>query len=545
MRGELRLTSHLLFISNMRLLLLSLLILLNFLVASCDSGLQGNLNENIPPTTSLTLNEINLPEGERLVSQVNISWWGDDPDGFIAGYEFFMGDPDTVSDNDWVFTQKTDSTFILPIPEGEIDADVQFTVRAIDNDDARDEDPPSLIFPIRNTKPEIRFNFNETPPDTTYRIASFGFTPSDPDGDANLNRMEIALNDTSSEDSWQPLSLEVSLITLKINDAAPTPYADVLVGRSAVESDISFDNVIPDGENTLYVRAIDNAAETSDVITKTWYVKKQTSNILFLNDYWGAENTSTTNDRRDLHLSLLRSDSVNITNVDYIDISDGRVVGGSRVQLSSAFHHRSLAAPTLNLMFAQWDYIYWISDDLNRNIGYAQQMTTDFFDQGGKMFINIPIKYLADRHPLLQFLPFKGVQQASYPQPNRSPQFMIGQCSEVTATNDISYTPYLRFRNVQFPTNSIIPFDNSIKLFEADYNLFLRNPNESTGYEGDELIAAMNNNESILYFGFDLNEFTRDGITPVCKDENGDEYPASDLEGLMKFLIKDTLGFEQ
>ncbi|HBQ59642.1 MAG TPA: hypothetical protein DD671_08465, partial [Balneolaceae bacterium] len=139
----------------MRLYPLLFILLLNVLVVSCDSGLQGDLNENLPPKTSLTLNEINLPEGERLVSQVNISWWGDDPDGFVAGYEFYIGDPAEAAEDDWSFTQNTDSTFILPIPEGSTYANVQFNVRAVDNDGAKDPEPPSLTFPIRNTEPTL------------------------------------------------------------------------------------------------------------------------------------------------------------------------------------------------------------------------------------------------------------------------------------------------------------------------------------------------------------------------------------------------------
>src|SRR5690554_2059077 len=105
---------------------LFIFILLHFLLASCENGLEGNLKENLPPTTSLTVNEINLPEGERLISQVNISWWGDDPDGYIIGFEYLIGDTLTSSNADWIFTEKTDSTFILPISEGNMDADVIF-----------------------------------------------------------------------------------------------------------------------------------------------------------------------------------------------------------------------------------------------------------------------------------------------------------------------------------------------------------------------------------------------------------------------------------
>lgn len=525
--------------------ILILFIPLIFLVSSCDNGIQGSLNENQFPTTSLTVKEINLPSGKRLTSQVDISWWGDDPDGYVVGYEFYIGDPASASNTDWVFTDKTDSTFILPIPEGSIDADVQFTVRSIDNDDARDTDPPSLTFPIRNTKPEVTFNFKQKPPDTTYSIMSFGFTPSDPDGDANLNRIEIALNDTSSASSWKELTLNVDFITLKIDDSSPNATAKILVGRSAIDSGLEFDSVHVNAENIFYIKAIDNAAAVSNIVSKKWYVKKQTSRILFLNDYFGTKTTEMGN----MHLSLLNE--AGITKVDYLDISDGEVRGGTRVPLTSALPDRSIADPTTNMMLAQWDYIYWISDDLDRNIGYALELTEKFFENGGKMFINIPVEYLADRNSLFQFLPFKGVGQAEYPQEGgRSPEFIIDSCSEIQNYANVSPDISLRFKQNIFPAFPIIPFQESINLFDADFGLKLANPRANAPYEGNSVLATMNPDKSIVYFGIDFNNFTTPNTPETsrnnpCKDSNGDLLPPSDLKELVNFLTIETLGFEE
>jgi hypothetical protein len=515
-----------------------LFLLLNFLVLSCDDGIQGSLNENLPPNTSLTVNEINLPEGERLTSQVDISWWGDDPDGYIVGYEYYIGEVSNVSDEDWIFTEQTDSTFVLPIPQGDIDANVQFNIRAIDNNGERDPEPPSLTFPIRNTAPETSFISNETPPDTTYRIVSFGFEAEDPDGNSNLNRIEIALNDTSSAGSWKELSLDVDFITLRIDDNSPDPIADVLLGRSAVESDIQFESVNVNGENEFFVRAFDNAEAVSSSSSFSWYVKQQTSKILLLNDYFGFN----TEERGELHLSIL--DSIGISNVDYIDISDGQALGGTRVPLTNAFPDRSLAQPTINLMLAEWDYIYWISDDLDRNIGYALELTEEFFNQGGKMFINIPIEYLGDRNSLFQFLPFQGVELASYSEPGRSPEFRIRSCSEVKLIGNSDYTPNLRMDANILPAYPIIPFSESINLFEAEFSLLLANPRGNAEYNGNSVVSTMNPDQSIVYFGFDLDDLaTSQGD---CSDpDTGEDLPPSDLPGLIEFLTIETLGFEQ
>jgi len=489
------------------------------ILVSCESGLDGELNENIPPRTSLTVNEINLPEGQRLVSQVNISWWGDDPDGYIVGFELFIGDVTTANDDDWTFTASSDSTFILPIEEGEQDADVQFTVRAVDNEGARDPEPPSVVFPITNSPPQVQFNNFETPPDTTYRIASFGFTASDPDGEANLNRVEIALNDTTSEGAWKDIGLGINLITLRIDDTQANAEASVLLGRTARSSDITFDTVNPDGDNEFFVRAVDNAAAVSEVITHEWYVKRQLSNVLFLNDFQGSNSLA----RFNLHADLLAQNG--ITEIDYLDISDGAPTGGNRVPLSQAFPDRSLASPTTNLMLAEWDHIYWISDNLDRNIGYALEMTLDFFDQGGTMFVNIPSKFVSNDNPLLQFLPFERVE----PVPSGEQSFYIGGGSEMVASDEVQNPPQLTFRRTRTSEHPIVPFGETVALFEAPFQVRGGFPPTQRDFEGSKLISATNPEENLIYFGVDFSEFTAD----------------SDLTGLVQILVNDILDFQQ
>lgn len=470
------------------------------------------------------------------MSQVNISWWGDDADGYIVGYEFYIGDPASASEDDWEFTAKTDSVFILPIPEGSTDADVTFSVRAVDNAGDKDETPSSLIFPIRNTAPSISFNVGETPPDTTYGVASFGFTATDPDGDANLNRIEIALNDTSSAGAWVEFDLDVTFLTLDIDFDAAQPEANVLIGKSAVNSGVSFNTVNVNGDNKLFIRTFDNAASESQITEASWYVKEQTSKVLFLNDYFGTQ----TEARKELHLGLLND--VGITKVDYIDISDGRVSGGTRVPLSAAFHSRTLADPTINLTLSKWDYIYWVSDDLNRNIGYALEITQKFFEDGGKMFVNIPVKFISSQNSLFQFLPFQAIQE---PIDERNAQFILRSCSEISASTGLNFTPDLRFKQNVFPTNPIIPFQESVQLFEGDFKYLLRNPTQFGDYDGVSVVSSMNPEQTILYFGFDLSVFTTASENRCTDPDTGQALPPSDLEGLIEFITIETLGFEE
>ncbi len=506
-------------------------------MTACDSGLDGQLNENIPPTTSLTVNEINLPEGERLVSQVNISWWGDDPDGYIVGYEFYIGDHSTAGEDDWIYTTSTDSTFILPIEEGNQDADVEFTVRAVDNDGARDPNPPSLTFPITNSPPAIEFNNFETPPDTTYRIASFGFTASDPDGEANLNRVEIALNDTTSENGWQEVELGINLVTLRIDDTQANATAELLLGRTARTTGIIFESVNLNAENEVFLRAIDNAGAVSNVISFDWFVKQQTSRILFLNDYQGSNSLA----RFQIHADLLRENG--ITQFDYMDISDGNPTGGRRVQLSQAFPDRSLAAPTTNLMLAEWDHIYWLSNDLRRNIGYALEMTTDFFGNGGTMFVNMPTTFISEDEPSIQFLPFSRVEA----RPTNNRRFQIESGSEIVSDPSVLSPPVVHFRRTQNTYPPIVPFSESIPLYEASFQLFDPFSNTREDFEGSNLIAATDPEENLIFFGVDFNEFSSIENSNCVPPEQADEgeLPCSEMDRLIEQMVIDILGFQQ
>lgn len=513
------------------------LLFLAVLVVSCDSGLTGTRAENQPPSTSFTVNSINLPEGQRLTSQINISWWGDDPDGFVVGYEFYIGD--NVSDDvQWTFTSRTDSTFILPIEQGNLDADVRFTVRAVDNEGAVDPNPPSLVFPIRNSPPSVNFVAIETPPDTTFRVFSFGFRATDPDGDANLNRIEFAINDTTSADAWTELPPAIQLLTFRIDDTQPGNPTEVFTGRGATRTGITLNSVEVDSDNTFFLRAIDNAGAVSTVRSFTWHVKRQRSNILVLNDF-------PLSNRIDLHLNLLAQ--LGIDRVDRMDITDGVAQGGRRVVLSSRFPNRALVVPTTNMMLAEWDHIYWISNDLDRNIGYALEMTIDFFSQGGTMFVNIPTKSVPDDNPSLEFLPFDRIQQ---PPPAR--RFFVANNSVLTATSDVTdlinspqttttSVPYLRFGRNQVPNLfPVVPFGETIELFEANFQIQTLFPVTTAPFDGPKGIASVSPDNAILYFGVDFNEFDQQE-----RVVSGETLPASDLAGLLRLLVLDILNFEQ
>lgn len=75
--------------------------------------------------------------------------------------------------------------------------------------------------------------------------------------------------------------------------------------------------------------------------------------------------------------------------------------------LSEAFP--AVIDPTLKKTLAQWDHIYWVSNDINRNITYALDITSEFFDNNGTMFVNIPMKGIDQNDEIFNFLPVDSI----------------------------------------------------------------------------------------------------------------------------------------
>lgn len=461
-------------------------------LTQCDqTTLDGEYNENIPPTTDLTVNKIERSGELRLSSQINISWWGDDPDGYVIGYEFAIGDPDTAK---WHFTNVTDSTFVLPIAGGNDTADVTFSVRAVDNDSLRDPSPAQLDYPIKNTAPEASFNDLETPPDTTYTIASLGWNVDDLDGLANIERAEIAINDTAN--GWVEFSVNQDFITLDIdpdNTSSGQPVsADVYLGENYRSSEYTLNGFSLNARNKAMVRAVDNAGATSSVDTVEWYIKEQTSNILLIND----DGSNNSNEALTFHRNRLSALDLN---VDYWDITDGTAEGDRKVSLSDRFP--ATIDPTLQKILAQWDYIYWFSNDINRNITYAPDITAEFFENGGKMYVNIPMKQISNNDPILNFIPASKIGELTGIQSS----FEIFRNDTVHTVS--SYEGPLLTTNRQIST--VFPLQaapGADTLYEADFKIGTV-VGSTEEYEEFEYVGLKNAEDNLIYFSLDPRWF--------------------------------------
>ncbi len=465
--------------------------------------------ENQAPKTFLTVEKINR-EGEfRLSSQINISWWGNDSDGYIIGYEYAIND---TSEGAWKFTTKTDSTFILPITPGNSQDDVLFKIRAVDNDNAKDPVGARLIYPIVNSDPTVSLNLNETPPDTLFSVASFGWTISDPDGLGNIQSTEVAVNDTIN--GWVPIPIPSGddrvFINLEVdNSTTGIKTAEVFLGRSYSTSvDIAVSGLEVGALNTFYVRTTDAAGAVSEMDSVSWFIKQRTSNTLFLNDYSGNNSLPS----QSFHLNLLQQNGIN---PDVWIINDGDVTQG-KVSISEAFP--KTLDPTLTRTLDDWDNIYWISNDIDRNITYVLEIGNRFFSNDGKMFVNIPMKSISQGDEIFNFLPVDSIGvlksgQADFQlngQTDVLPQFKVNS----TDTSAVVLKTSRRMTSL-YPLK---PASGATLLYETDFKV--RTVLGTTlDYTKDQAVGIENAEKNVIYFSLELPNVDGNGNLADMIDE--------------------------
>jgi hypothetical protein len=231
------------------------IIVLGFIFVQSCTEVPNQPVGNQPPHTFLSL----FPDStiSPHSTSLKITWWGDDPDGFVAGYYFSF---DSLN---WNFTTKNDSTFQLII--GGQDSTFHFWVAAVDNKGLRDPHPASNRYPVYNSPPSVGFIPGTEIADTSFTVASFAWTGTDPDGNNTITYYYWAINDTSN---WHRVPATTTTLTLKQDSG-----------------------IVPNSNNKLYLKAQDIAGSYSRIAkmpdsNKTWYVRAPVGNVLLINDYY-------------------------------------------------------------------------------------------------------------------------------------------------------------------------------------------------------------------------------------------------------------------
>ncbi|MEO8665785.1 MAG: hypothetical protein ABI462_09835 [Ignavibacteria bacterium] len=336
---------------------------------SCSDPTSGTI-QNLPPDTHLSLfpDSIIAP-GSTLKK---ISWWGDDPDGFVKGFRFSF---DSIN---WTFTTRNDSTFILSISGN--DSTFRFFVAAVDDKGLIDPTPATNLYPVINTPPDVSFDAGTELPDTTFPVASFKFTGSDPDGVETIRYYQWSLNDT---DHFSRIPGSVNLLTLTKDSG-----------------------IVVNSNNVLYLRAEDNAGALSPIrkmpdSTDTWYVKNNDHKILLLRDLNSSDITISNN---------YFPNAFDTIQYDILDIKSN---GGALIP--------KIVNPMFVSTLKLFDIVFWVGGNNSianaANFDLALQSLPFYIQGGGKVFFSSGFQDVADPGTgnFINFAPIDSVTSCAVP----------------------------------------------------------------------------------------------------------------------------------
>ncbi len=409
------------------------------LMSSCYEDLSNNPVANKPPKTYISVFADSTISQQQ--SSVRLHWWADDPDGLVIGY--FI----SIDGIKWKFTSKNDSLLSFTILG--TDTSYLFRVAAVDNSGngkydvqlisgninfgpepftdlngnnkwdegepfidcgAIDPNPATLKLPLKNSPPVIKFlvdskNNTILIPDTTFTVASFGWTISDLDGDYTIRKVFVALNDTSEKVELPP---NTRFITLK----AEAPFnsdivdCDIYLGTSInVPFPVKLKGLKLNQLNRFYVYCDDIAGSRSQLISMPaegsslkWYVKKPKGDILIIDDYGVNDNTAS------FYNQMM--DSLNLSDrYDIWDIKLGKTTSTPPLLLPRLLSPQFLE--TLRL----FKVIIWYTDN-DPTLEPAQIAIRNYTISGGKVLFSMMFPQLFDPRGLSDFLPIDSLSPA-------------------------------------------------------------------------------------------------------------------------------------
>lgn len=458
---------------------LQLLLTLTFgvaLVSGCDKGEPVG---NTPPETRISIDEINLTGDNRLNSEVTLSWYGTDKDGYVKGYEI-------SSDNvTWVFTTSQDSTFQFDIPAGQDSVDVDLYVRAIDNEDEVDPTPAYLEIPLKNTPPVAKIETTTQTMGTSIGVATYRWTSTDQDGDESITTAEIKFNNGA----WYEVPVNQNLISFVIDPSIPSgpTTASVYYANNSTPETSTIDGLEAGGSNVLYLRTKDIANSYSDVDTALAVtLVLPTSDLLVVNGQ--SASVATT------YQTALNNSGITY---DYLDYGTN---GG--------VNQPAFWSPTVNLLLQQYDRLFIHSDAQvfqNQATGQTGPLLAlmgsavqEFTNSGKKVLVTTSFGTLSDLSGITGTYPMTDVVTSSglvriYPDSVTYPLF-----------DSLSY-PLLQSSNV------LVGITPIVKSADAE-NFYRTQLTPLSGWSGDNLVGVRRRyqgNISEVLFSMELWRFNK------------------------------------
>jgi len=333
---------------------------------------------NQPPNTFLSLfpDSTISPQKTRL----KITWWGDDPDGLVQGFRI------SFDSTNWTFTTKNDSTFQLQI-NGQ-DSTFRFWVAAVDDIGNIDPTPATNLYPVVNSPPSVAFNPGTEIPDTSFPVATFAWTGTDPDGNSTIKYYYYALNDTTT---WRRINANLNTITLRQDSG-----------------------IVPNSNNRLYLKAEDIAGIYSPVVkmpdtNRTWYVRAKVGNILLINDYFRAAPTDVGQAVQFYNLAL---DTLTYGVHSNLDIKVNN--GGNIPKIKNPMFVETLKLFQCVIWFGNRSN----SANDNTNFSLATETLPYYIASGGKLFFSTGFPtFLQQNYNYLEFAPVDSVTNATVGNP--------------------------------------------------------------------------------------------------------------------------------
>lgn len=482
------------------------LLLLVILTYNCSEDMTGVLNENQAPETRVAL----FPDSSisQQKSRLTVHWWGDDPDGLVAGY-FYKWEGITES---WEFSPDNEKTFSLPI--GTVDTAFNFKVTAVDNagngeydsqvtiygEDVGPEpfvdengdgiynegekyydlgmvDPTPAVqkYPIKNSAPEVVWNKATVLPEQSFPVMTLGWDATDLDGDESITSIQIALNDTTE---FISLASNVNLITLRAKsfDTDLTEMEILVNGSEDKILQEKLQNLKLDDNNRIYLRALDISGSMSKTISlpeegRDWFVKKPKGKLLIIDDFVNGQAAT-----------------------DFYNEQFDKIGGGQFKDKFDVFdlENEELAYPNLSFLetLKLFEHVLWYSDS-KPNIEFAIMGTQKFLESGGKLAYSMTLidsssSYEYDLATLQSFLPIESIEH------EKKVNFMFPGAF-VLADENFDY-PDLKTSSTVAYVRTFIP--NSIAAQKV-YNL------SSTQINGT--IGFMNNAKNLFFIGLPLH----------------------------------------
>ena len=316
---------------------------------SLTGKLTGTRHENQPPNTVLFVNG----PVDTVNHVVHLYWFGSDPDGSVTGFEWQLKNPVSPADTAWHFTTLTDSVFTIQAPSGYTNP--IFSVRAVDNVDARDPSPPVQNFQFSNQAPTVRITGKPLPTDTTFASVSVVWTGTDLDGDVAKLTYLVWLDGNE-------LAPEITTAT-----TFTMPSARFLVN-----------GVLTPGPRKLFVRAIDDGGRAGPPDSVLWNVRSagpdNHNRLLIVDD---VPRTNPSNTRFDT-LYTNSAARVGLTASQYYVL---------RIDLSQPFR----TAEDFRQTFALFDAVVWYRGNeitFSTLLRTAEPGISGYLDAGGRFYVD-------------------------------------------------------------------------------------------------------------------------------------------------------------